>query len=353
MKKLEHSYATILMSSKKLIYIGNRLEPQGGTPTSIDFLAPLLEQAGHEVKTASAKSNKMLRLADMLLLILKNSGTSQVVLIDTYSTSNFWYAYFSAMVCKKLGMNYIPLLHGGDLPARLERSPRACRTLFNNAALNISPSVFIKEKFLENGISRVQYIPNSLILERYSFKRRTTFSPKLLWVRAFSEIYDPLLAIKTLEILLKKFPQAELCMVGPEKDASFNICQTYVEENHLPVKFTGMLEKQEWHALAAEYDIFLNTTKIDNTPVSVIEAMALGLPVVSTRVGGIPYLIDNGVDGVLISSDSPIDMAGAVEDLLSNKEKAMSLAAAARLKVEKFDWSLVKNKWNELLSNIS
>lgn len=341
------------MSNKNLIYIGNQLESKGGAPTSIDFLAPLLEKEGYVVKTASSKKNKFLRLADMLLLILKNSQSSQVVLIDTYSTANFWYAYFSGRACQKLGIKYIPLLHGGELPLRLKRSPKACESLFKNAISNISPSIFIKEKFLEKGISRVHYIPNSLRLEKYSFKARTTFKPKLLWVRAFSEIYEPLLAIKALEILLKKFPLAELCMVGPEKDSSLKTCQKYVEENKLPVKFTGILEKQEWHILAAEYDIFLNTTKIDNTPVSVIEAMALGLPVVSTNVGGIPYLIENQLDGVLVSFNNPVETAGAIEALLENPEKAKKIAASARLKVEKFDWEVVKKMWNEVLSEIN
>lgn len=340
------------MSSRQIIYIGNQLESRGGTPTSIDILAPLLQQEGYIVKTASEKKNRFFRLTEMLLLLVKNTKSTQVVFIDTYSTANFWYAYFTGQVCRKLRLNYIPLLHGGNLNARLKRSPRACESLFKNATLNIAPSYFIKEKFQQNGISGVQYIPNSLKIEEYSYKIRKSLKPKLLWVRAFSEIYDPLMAIQSLEILLKEFPDAELCMVGPEKDSSFQECMAYVEKKKLPVRFTGKLDKKEWHELAIEYDIFLNTTKIDNTPVSVIEAMALGIPVVSTNVGGIPYLIDNHANGVLVPPQKPLEMSNAIAVLLRDPDGSQKLASSARLKVEKFDWAEVKKMWHTVLLNI-
>lgn len=340
------------MSSRQIIYIGNQLESRGGTPTSIDILAPLLQQEGYIVKTASEKKNRFFRLTEMLLLLVKNTKSTQVVFIDTYSTANFWYAYFTGQVCRKLRLNYIPLLHGGNLTARLKRSPRACESLFKNATLNIAPSYFIKEKFQQNGISGVQYIPNSLKIEEYSYKIRKSLKPKLLWVRAFSEIYDPLMAIQSLEILLKEFPDAELCMVGPEKDSSFQECMAYVEKKKLPVRFTGKLDKKEWHELAIEYDIFLNTTKIDNTPVSVIEAMALGIPVVSTNVGGIPYLIDNHANGVLVPPQKPLEMSNAIAVLLRDPDGSQKLASSARLKVEKFDWAEVKKMWHTVLLNI-
>ena len=66
------------------------------------------------------------------------------------------------------------------------------------------------------------------------------------------------------------------------------------------MNFTGKLSKQEWRDLSKDYNVFINTTNFDNTPVSVIEAMALGIPVVSTNVGGLPFLITDKVDGVLV-----------------------------------------------------
>src|SRR5690606_31616955 len=93
---------------------------------------------------------------------------------------------------------------------------------------------------------------------------------------------------------------ASLCMVGPDTDGSLSQVKALAKQLKVSVKFTGKLTKSEWNQLSKEYNIFINTTNFDNMPVSVIEAMALGLPVVSTNVGGLPYLITDGVDGMLV-----------------------------------------------------
>ncbi len=282
---------------KQLLYIGNQLSSRGGTPTSIDVLAPLLVEEGFEVKTASVNPGKLQRLKEMLLLVMRNRKTADYVLIDTYSTQNFWYAVFVASLCRRLGLRYIPILHGGDLPGRLQRSAAVSKKLFAGAFTNVAPSTYLLSRFKQSGFTNLQYIPNSIRLEDYPFKRRPQLKPRLLWVRSFAEVYNPLLALQVLEILLLKYPDAELCMLGPEKDETLKICRRMAEEKELPVRFFGRMSKQHWIQLSAEYDIFLNTTNVDNTPVSVIEAMALGLPVVSTGVGGMPFLLKDKETG--------------------------------------------------------
>ncbi|WP_029037700.1 glycosyltransferase family 4 protein [Salinimicrobium xinjiangense] len=336
---------------QNLIYIGNKLRSRGGTPTSIDTLAPLLREEGFNVKTASSKKNKLLRLADMLRLVYRNRKKADFVLIDTYSTQNFWYAYAIGRFCQKLNLKYIPILHGGELPARLDRSPGASKKLFGKAFLNVAPSLYMKTVFQQAGILNVRYIPNSINLEDYPFKERVELRPRLLWVRAFAEMYNPLQALKVLELLLPDYPNAELCMAGPEKDDSWKTCIRYAKLHRLPVRFPGQLPKEEWIALSEQYDIFLNTTNIDNTPVSVIEAMAVGLPVVSTNVGGLPYLISADIDGVLVPPNDPERMAAAVNNLFKDPERAVERILAARKKVEAFDWERVRLMWKGILDS--
>jgi glycosyltransferase involved in cell wall biosynthesis len=334
---------------KNLLYIGNELELRGGAPTSIDSLTPLLKKEGFEVKTSSAKENQLLRLSEMMISIIRNKSWADVVLIDTYSTRNFWYALLTAELCNKLNLDYILLLHGGGLPGRLKNTPKLSASLFKKAKLNIAPSRYLFKEFQQAGFKNIEYIPNSIFLKDYSFKIRNVIKPKLLWVRAFAKIYNPILAIKVLEELLKEYPKAELCMVGPEKDESFKECFKYAESNKLPVKFTGKLTKQEWIDLSKEYDIFLNTTNVDNTPVSLIEAMALGFPIISTNVGGIPYLIKDQKTGLLVPAKNKSAMVHAIGTLLKNQNLAESLSQNARNQSEKFDWEIVKNEWKEVL----
>ena len=84
---------------------------------------------------------------------------------------------------------------------------------------------------------------------------------------------------------------ATLAMIGPDVDGSLTKVKDLARKKNLDVNFTGKLSKPEWINYSKDFNVFINTTNFDNTPVSVIEAMALGLPVVSTNVGGMPFLI--------------------------------------------------------------
>lgn len=333
-----------------IVYLGNNLTLHGNTPSSIETLGKLLGER-YEVKRFSNKRNQLWRGLDMMWAVIRYHRSAKVVLIDTYSSLGFYFALGAAFICRVLSIPYIPILRGGNLKTRLTGSPSFSRFVFGGAHVLIAPSAYLGSTFREYGYHAVQYIPNSIEMSYYEMKTRDTINAKLLWVRSFHKIYNPLMAIKVLQQVRTRVPSATLCMVGPDRDSSLFQCQDYVKKNGLTdaVKFTGVLSKTEWHAVAREYDIFINTTTVDNTPVSVIEGMALGLPVVSTNVGGVPYLITDKENGLLVESN---DISGMVEQILwlmENSSNASKLALNARAFVEAFDWRTVRHKWFTLL----
>jgi len=214
--------------------------------------------------------------------------------------------------------------------------------------MNIAPSGYLKYEFEQMGF-KTQLIPNIIPIADYTYKERKKIAPKLLYVRAFAEIYNPTLAIEVLKELKNTYPKAILCMIGPDKDGTLADVQDLISTHGLDksVEITGVLAQKEWHKKSKAFDIFINTTNIDNTPVSVIEAMALGLPVVSTNVGGLPYLIQHNKDGVLVEKNNPSEMTTEICKIL--EENKYSLAINARKKVENFDWNIVKSKWMKIL----
>jgi len=335
---------------KKILYIGNKLSNKKGTVTTIETLAALLNREGFDVVTTSSVQNKVFRLLDMLYHTYKYRNKASVVLIDTYSTQNFYYAVGVAKLCSVFKLPYIPILHGGNLPNRLKKSPKLSNILFNKAKTNVSPSNYLIEAFKKEGYSNLTYIPNTIKIDNYPFLQRKEIKLKLLWVRSFSKIYNPLLAISIIEELVKKNISVSLCMVGPEKDGSLGICKELAQQKNLPITFTGLLSKEEWISLSKDYAIFINTTNLDNTPVSVMEAMALGLPVVSTNVGGLPFLIDHHKTGILVPPNNEVHFVEAICNLIENPNFIGSISENARAKVEEFDWKKVKHRWFSILN---
>ncbi|CAN5282310.1 hypothetical protein BH23BAC1_BH23BAC1_09910 [soil metagenome] len=333
-----------------ILYIGNKLSRHGITPTSVDTLGEKLKES-FQIKTISDKKNKIIRFLDIIWEITKHRKDTQLILIDTYSTWNFYYAVISAFLAIKFSINYIPILHGGTLPEKLINSPKLSRFLFGNSLTNISPSTYLYEAFVKHGY-KVEHIPNSIDINQYPFKLREIYRPRLLFVRSFHKIYNPEMAVKVLYELQKKYEDALLCMVGPDKDGSLERVKKLVEKFKLSdkVNFTGKLQKKEWIALSSEYDIFINTTNFDNHPVSVIEGMALGLPVVSTKVGGIPYLINHEEDGLLVPAEDVNKFVKAIDQLIKGPDVSKKIAINARKKAESFSWDEVEQKWKELIN---
>jgi glycosyltransferase involved in cell wall biosynthesis len=334
---------------KNLLYIGNKLAKHGLTVTSIETLGTLLEREGYNIFYASSKKNKFGRLADMLYTTIKYRKNVDYVLIDTYSTRNFWYALFVSQLCRLLDLKYIPKLHGGNLPLRLSKSPYLSRLIFKYAHCNITPSLYLLDAFKNMGFAEIVYIPNTIELHRYPFKKRTALSPKLLWVRSFASIYNPEMALRVFSEFKKQFPNSELCMVGPDKDGTLKKMREMAKSLRLEVKFTGHLSKEEWVRLSADYDIFLNTAHFDNAPVSVIEAIALGLIVVTTNVGGISYLLKNNQSALLVNDNDVHGMVAALNGIMKDPALNERLITNAYEIIQSFDWEKVKIKWHALL----
>jgi glycosyltransferase involved in cell wall biosynthesis len=334
---------------KTLLYIGNKLSSHGFTVTSIETLGAFLKNEGFNMIYTSDKKNQVVRLIDMCFSVLKNKKKIDYVLIDSYSTSSFWYALVTSQLCRLFNLKYIPILRGGNLPNRLAKNPRLCNLLFKNAFINVAPSHYLLEAFKNEGYTNLKYIPNTIEIENYPFSSKEYNYPRLLWVRSFAKLYNPVLAVKVLIELKKKYPNATLTMVGPSKDESFEETDQFAKENQVEVNFTGKLTKKEWISLSADYNIFLNTTHFDNTPISVIEAMALGLAVVSTNVGGISYMLQHNKTALLVEDNDLNEMVFQVDRLLKESELSSGLNKCAKALVDKFDWKVVKNDWNSLL----
>jgi len=145
-------------------------------------------------------------------------------------------------------------------------------------------------------------------------------------------------------------------MVGPDKgDGSLEQTRREAEKLRVGQRLViagGVAKNQVAERLAAA-DIFLNTSRADNTPVSVIEAMAGGLCIVSTNVGGIPFLLQHERNALLVNENDPAAMAAAVRRILTERDLSERLSRNARHDAEQFDWSAIVPQWDGLLHSIA
>lgn len=337
-----------------LLLIGNYLQGTGFNRGAWHEIADHLRAAGHQVITTSSRVNKVGRLAEMLAAIWQRRKEYQIAQIDVFSGPAFVFAEGCAVALKALHKPFVLTLHGGSLPAFAQKHPARVRRLLASARAVTTPSRYLLEKMAPHRQDLI-LIPNPLEIGQYPYRERSMPKPALVWLRAFHRIYNPTLAPRALAGLAQDFPEIHLTMVGPDKGGgSLQATERLTRELGLAerVEFPGGVPKSAVPQWLNRGDIFLNTTNIDNTPVSVMEAMACGLCVVSTNVGGMSYLIEDGIDGLLVTPDDPAAMAAAVRRVLTEPGLAARLSVNARKKAEQFDWAKILSKWECLFRNV-
>ena len=164
----------------------------------MDVLSRFLSIEGFTIYKSSSKSNTFFRLLEMCYDLVRYRSKVDYVLIDTFSTANFYYALLTSQLCRFFSLKYLPILHGGNLPYRLKQNPRLSSLIFKNSYQNIAPSGYLKYEFEKEGYKTI-LIPNVIPIGNYTFKERKKIAPKLLYVRAFAKIYNPTMAVEVLK----------------------------------------------------------------------------------------------------------------------------------------------------------
>lgn len=333
-----------------ILIVGNFLSKISGARGVCEDLAEHLQQAGWQVCTTSNRRSRLSRLVDMLATAWRKRNEYQAVSIDTFSGLAFGWAEAVAWWLRRLGKPYALILHGGNLPEFARHSPRRVARLLNSAAIVCAPSAYLREQ-MRPYREDIRVVPNPIDLQQYTFQLRQQPQPNLRWLRAFHQVYQPRLAIQVAARLAVKYPGLQLAMAGGDKgDGSLPATRELAKALQVSeqVEFAGVIAHKAVPEWLQQGDIFINTSEVDNTPVSVLEAMACGLCVVSTNVGGIPYLLEDGQEALLAPAGDVEAMAAAIDRLLSEPGLAQRLSEKGRRKTEQFDWTIVLQKWEEI-----
>lgn len=276
---------------------------------------------------------------------------ADVVHVFSASYFSFLLAPLPAIaVSRLLGRPVVLNYRSGEAPDHLRRSAVA-RAAIRSCHRNAVPSSFLAEVFSGHGIeSRI--IPNTVDLERFAFRLRDPLRPHVLSTRNLEPMYNVACTLEAFALVQKRFPDATLTLVGGgSQQAALEALAARLGLHH--VRFAGRVPPERMHAFYAAADIYLQTPDIDNMPSSVLEAYASGTPVVATAVGGVPAILDDGVQGLLAPPGAPGVAAGLVIRLLEDQPLANRLSLAARESCERFRWPVVRAQWLALYRELA
>lgn len=340
---------------KAILYIGNFLSSSTGIRYICEELSERLEKRGWSILRTSTFSGRLQKLVDMLKTAWSCRSSYSLAVVDVYSGNAFIWAEAVCRLLRFLRKPYVLSIRGGAMAGFARRWPSRVSHLLMSASLVTTPSLFLKDH-LGTYRDDIQYLPNAIDIQCYPFRQRISSGPRLCWLRAFRDIYNPALAVRTLALLVKEFPAITLAMFGPDmKDGSLQKVQCLAEELKVieHIKIHGALAKSKVPLVLNESDIFINTTRYESFGVAVMEAAADGLCIVSTNVGEIPYLWKHGEDALIVRNDDPEAMADACRSILSENTLAEKLSFNARRKSERFDWGNTIPQWEQILTSVA
>jgi glycosyltransferase involved in cell wall biosynthesis len=326
-----------------LLYVSNFLP--GQNPSYSEALAGRLEHRAWRVTRTSSRVARGARLADMLRTAWTRRRHYDVGVVDVFSGPAFAWAEAVCFALRRLGKPYVLTLHGGRLPEFGARWPRRVRRLLGSASAVTAPSEFMRVRMAAYR-GDIALVRNAVDAGAFAFTPRRQLRPRLIWVRAFHAIYNPGLAIDVLAAVARRFPGATLAMLGPDKgDGSLAAARARAEALGVADRLTvvGGVPPAEVARQLAGADVF------DNTPLSVLEAMASGLCVVSTAAGGLPYLLEDGRSALLVPPRDPQAMAGGVLRVLDDPALAEQLSRGAHARACQHDWAPVLDQWTHTL----
>ena len=207
---------------------------------------------------------------------------------------------------------------------------------------NIVLSGFLA-KVIDNHHLPYTVIPNIIELNESHYRERTSIQPNFICVRAHEPLYNIPCILRAFQKVLTELPEATLTLVGDGSQHEALI--TMVKEMGLKnVSFIGRVDNSEIYQYLDQADIFLSAPKVDNMPVSVLEAMNAGLLVISSKVGGVPYMIEHNKTGYLFQSDDSNALARLMIQAVQQSSENRTIIRHAHQIVNDYRWESIRKK---------
>lgn len=343
----------------RIALVGPLPPPAGGMANQTALLAHLLSADGHDVTVVRTNAphsphwigrlrgvRAVARLLPYLARLWSVFGHTDVV--HVMANSGWAWHLFAAPAVWLASLRGVPVVvnyRGGEAEAFLARSARWVKLTLRRAAIVVVPSRFLEQIFGRYGVSCI-VVRNIVDLSRFAPAAATKAAagtrPHLVVTRNLEAIYDVGTALVAFAHVRNQWPQARLTVAGrgPELDT----LQRQAADLGIgaAVTFVGSLGPREMEALYEDADLMLNASRVDNMPNALLEAMASGVPIVSTDAGGIPYMVEHERTALLVPCGEPALMAQAALRLLREQALAARLCENGLVAADQYAWRNVR-----------
>jgi asparagine synthase (glutamine-hydrolysing) len=252
------------------------------------------------------------------------------------------------LAARALGKRVVLHYHSGEAGEHLDRWGVLVHPWLRLADEIVVPSEYLRAIFARHG-HRARVIPNVVDLSSFEYRERRPLRPRLLSTRNLEPHYRVDTTLQAFALLRARHPGATLTIAGTggEEARLRGLARALGAEG---VRFVGRAEPDAIPALCDGADIFVNSSVVDNQPVSILEAFAAGLAVVSTPTGDIPAMVSDGETGLLVPPGDAPAMAEAIGRLLDQPDQAVRMASRARQALARYTWAHVGPRWHAAYS---
>jgi L-malate glycosyltransferase len=274
--------------------------------------------------------------------------------VQVFSAANFSFLLAPApavLIAKLYGKPVIMHYHSGEARAHLSNWRRTTIPVLRLADRVIVPSEFLVKVFAEFAVE-AGAISNTVEFGRFRFHRHRPLRPVILANRNFESHYNVACALRAFALIQQALPQAQLLVAGDgSQRQSLEALAAQLQLKN--IEFFGAVSPADMPALYDRADIYLNASDVDNMPLSILEAFACGLAVVTTDAGGIPYVVKDQNNGLVVERDNPAALARCVLRLLAHQDEAERLITQAHRDCREYSWQAVGYQWLSLYQELA
>jgi glycosyltransferase involved in cell wall biosynthesis len=255
----------------------------------------------------------------------------------------------AGVAARRLALPMVLTVHGSD--GLYLKSGRLARDMSRFSLRSASHLVAVSEALRRDlltftaGQVRVTRIHNGVDMESFQADRIEPAGRRILWVGRMTEEKGTEYLIRAMKRITAAYPDARLQLVG-DGPLRKNLEGLVVDLGLSgAISFAGQKSHSEIAAVYSASDIVVLPSLSEGLPMALLEAMASGRPVVATRVGGIPELVDPGRNGYLVAPGSADEIADKLLELLGHPELAAEMGAASRALVESsHSWDAISSR---------